>query len=322
MILLWGILQDRPLALVRAALARRGAAVFMLDQKDAARAQIQLRVDADVAGAIQVGDERCDLAAVSAVYVRNHDSSTLDFAPDTGDAEAARRHVAAVDDVVTAWLDVAPAFVVNPFSAMASNSSKPYQLSLIRAAGFATPDTLLTTDAAAVAQFRERHGELIYKSISGVRSIVSRFTAEHAERLADLRWCPTQFQQYIPGRDHRVHTVGDDIFACEIVSAADDYRYGARQGMDVELRACELPPDCAARCLALARSLGLPVAGIDLRRTPDGEWFCFEANPSPAFSYYESATGQPIADAIAALLVSGAAGKAASGPPARRSHAR
>jgi len=48
MILLWGILQDRPLALVRAALARRGAAVFMLDQKDAARAQIQLRVDADV----------------------------------------------------------------------------------------------------------------------------------------------------------------------------------------------------------------------------------------------------------------------------------
>jgi glutathione synthase/RimK-type ligase-like ATP-grasp enzyme len=302
MILLWGILQDRPLALVRAALARLGAAVFVLDQMDAARAQIELRVGADVAGAIRVGDEHCDLAAVSAVYVRNYDSRTLEFAPEAGDIEAARRHAVAVDDVVTAWLEVAPAFVVNPFSAMASNSSKPYQLSLIRAAGFATPDTLLTTDAAAVAQFRARHGELIYKSISGVRSIVSRFTAEHAERLTDLRWCPTQFQQHIPGRDHRVHTVGDDIFACEIVSEADDYRYGARQGHAVELRACELPADCAERCWKLARALALPVAGIDLRRTPDGEWFCFEANPSPAFSYYESATGQPIADAIAALL--------------------
>jgi glutathione synthase/RimK-type ligase-like ATP-grasp enzyme len=305
MILLWGIAQDRPLALVRAALARRGEAVFWLDQKEAPRTQVELRVAADVGGAIRVGDEHCDLAAVSAVYVRNYDSRTLEFEPDAGDLDAVRRHAVDVDDVVTTWLDVAPAFVVNPFSAMASNNSKPFQLSLIRAAGFATPDTLLTTDAAAVARFRERHGELIYKSISGVRSIVSRFTAEHAERLADLRWCPTQFQQHIPGRDHRVHTVGDDIFACEIVSAADDYRYGARQGHEVELRACALPPDCAERCLRLARSLKLPVAGIDLRRTPDGEWFCFEANPSPAFSYYESSTGQPIADAIAALLVAG-----------------
>jgi glutathione synthase/RimK-type ligase-like ATP-grasp enzyme len=308
MILLWGIAQDRPLALVRAALARRGAAVFWLDQKDASRTQVELRVDADVGGAVRVGDERCDLAAVSAVYVRNYDSRTLELAPDAGDMDAdmdvVRRRAVAVDDVVTAWLDVAPAFVINPFSAMASNNSKPYQLSLIRAAGFATPDTLLTTDAAAVAQFRERHGELIYKSISGVRSIVSRFTAEHAERLADLRWCPTQFQEYIPGRDHRVHTVGDDVFACEIISSADDYRYGARQGMDVELRACELPPDCAERCQRLAQSLGLPVAGIDLRRTPEGEWYCFEVNPSPAFSYYEAVTQQPIADAIAALLVS------------------
>jgi glutathione synthase/RimK-type ligase-like ATP-grasp enzyme len=313
MILLWGIAQDRPFALVRAALARLGAAVFVLDQQQATWAQIELRVGADVAGAIRVGDERCDLAAVSAVYVRNYDPHSLDFGLGAADTEAARRHAVAVDDVVTAWLEVAPAFVVNPFSAMAFNSSKPYQLSLIREAGFATPDTLLTTDPAAVAQFRERHGELIYKSISGVRSIVSRFTAEHAERLTDLRWCPTQFQQHIPGRDHRVHTVGDDIFACEIVSAADDYRYGARQGHAVELRACELPPDCAERCWKLARSHALPVAGIDLRRTPDGEWFCFEANPSPAFSYYESATGQPIADAIAALLVTGGPARSASG---------
>jgi len=52
----------------------------------------------------------------------------------------------------------------------------------------------------------------------------------------------------------------------------------------------------------LAASLDLVVAGIDLRRTPDGEWYCFEVNPSPAFSYYESATHQPISAAIAALL--------------------
>jgi D-alanine-D-alanine ligase-like ATP-grasp enzyme len=49
----------------------------------------------------------------------------------------------------------------------------------------------------------------------------------------------------------------------------------------------------------------LHVAGIDLRRTPDGEWYCFEVNPSPAFLYYETATGLPIAAAIARILAAG-----------------
>jgi hypothetical protein len=304
MILLWGVSHDRPFSLVCDALARRGAAPFVLDQMDAPRTDVELRVGPEVAGTIRIGGTRCELAAISAVYVRCYDCRTLAFGPEAGDAESLRRHALSLDEVMIAWLDVTPAFVVNRLSAMASNSSKPYQLGLIRAAGFATPDTLLSTDPVAVTQFRERHGEIIYKSISGVRSIVSRFTEEHAERLADLRWCPTQFQEYVPGRDFRVHTVGDEVFACEIVSQADDYRYGARQGHDVELRAATVPVDCAERCLALARSLGLPVAGIDLRRTPADEWFCFEVNPSPAFSYYESATGQPIAEAIAGLLVS------------------
>jgi glutathione synthase/RimK-type ligase-like ATP-grasp enzyme len=64
-----------------------------------------------------------------------------------------------------------------------------------------------------------------------------------------------------------------------------------------------LPDDCADRCRRLAHALRLPVAGIDLRRTPQGEWYCFEVNPSPAFSYYEAATHQPIAEAIAGLLM-------------------
>jgi len=48
--------------------------------------------------------------------------------------------------------------------------------------------------------------------------------------------------------------------------------------------------------------MSLVLAGNDLRRTPDGQWFCFEVNPSPGFTYYEQATGQPIADAIASIL--------------------
>jgi hypothetical protein len=309
MILLWGVTQDRPLAKVREALEERGSVYFFLDQARAAETELDLRVGAEVSGTIRISGETCGLEDVSAVYVRCHDSRNA--LPQSLQTDDARRHAAALDDLVTAWLGVTQARVVNSFAAMASNSSKPYQLSLIAKTGFAVPDTLLSTDMDAVSAFWERHGQIIYKSTSGVRSIVSRLKNEDRGRLHDIRWCPTQFQQYIPGRDYRVHVVGGEIFATEIVSEADDYRYGGRQGLAVELRGYALPDDCANRCHALAASLELAVAGIDLRCTPDGEWYCFEVNPSPAFSFYESATHQPVSEAIAALLAG-----ARTSPPA------
>src|SRR5947209_13713875 len=185
---------------------------------------------------------------------------------------------------------------------MASNGSKPYQASLIQEFGFAVPATLLTTDPAAVLEFWEQHGTVVYKSISGVRSIVAQLSSSRLTDLEKVRWCPTQFQQHIRGRDYRVHVVGDDVFPCEVLSAADDYRYDPDT---VGRRACVLPADIAERCRTMAAALGLVVAGIDLRRAPEDEWYCFEVNPSPAFTYSEEATGQPMAVAIAALLMKG-----------------
>jgi hypothetical protein len=47
---------------------------------------------------------------------------------------------------------------------------------------------------------------------------------------------------------------------------------------------------------------GLAIAGIDLKVTRDNRVYCFEVNPSPAYSYYESNTGQPISSAVADYL--------------------
>lgn len=303
MILLWGSEDDTPLAAVRDALVGRGAPIFLLDQRRAAETRIELCTGEDVAGEIRLGAERCDLAKVTGVYVRGGD--TRGFTPGAAADEALARHAQNLDETLPAFLDVTAALVLNPLEAMATNGSKPYQLGLIRAHGFSTPDTLITTEPTAVREFLGRHGALIYKSVSGVRSIVSRLSADHLERLDDISWCPTQFQQYVAGRDYRVHVVDTAIFACEIVSEADDYRYAGRQAEEVDLKTTAIPSFLADQCRRLAASLGLVVAGIDLRLTPGGEWFCFEVNPSPAFTYYESATGLPIADSIAALLVRG-----------------
>ena len=187
---------------------------------------------------------------------------------------------------------------------MASNNSKPYQSAHIRSLGFEIPDTIITRDPKTVIKFWKRHGAVIYKSVSGVRSIVSRLTPEHLGRLSDISWCPTQFQEYIPGNDYRVHVVGDEIFSCQIISKADDYRYAARQGERVRIIPFDLPEDIGFRCRALTKAMGLVMAGLDLRLTPDGKWYCFEVNPSPGFTYYQRACGHHIDEAIARVLAS------------------
>jgi glutathione synthase/RimK-type ligase-like ATP-grasp enzyme len=99
----------------------------------------------------------------------------------------------------------------------------------------AVPETLVTTDPAAVLAFLEEHGEIIYKSVSGVRSKVSKLRSEHLERIEHVSSCPTQFQQHISGVDYRVHVVGDEVFAARLVSTADDYRYADGPGDDLEV---------------------------------------------------------------------------------------
>jgi hypothetical protein len=312
--LLWGLAGDGPLARVREELDRLGAPVWLLDQRDVLDTEVELETADRPAGRIRVRDRQVDLAEVTAAYVRPFIAGDLPSIAAQGRESDAWRHAAAVDEAIACWLEVTDALVVNPLSAMTGNGSKPWQARRIQAVGFAVPETVVTTEPREVRRFWRHHEQVIYKSVSGVRSRVARLRPQDGRRLADVAACPTQFQRYVPGTDVRVHQVGGRVFATEIACDADDYRYAADQGHPrPELTPFDLPPTVQAGCRRLAAALGLTVAGIDLRVTPDGTWYCFEVNPSPAFSYYEHATGQPVAQAVACLL-------AAAGPV--RHHAR
>lgn len=76
-------------------------------------------------------------------------------------------------------------------------------------------------------------------------------------------------------------------------------------GPPAAIRPAELPADLAARCIDLSAALGLSLAGIDLRRTPEGDWYCFEVNTCPGFTYFEEDDEKPITEAVARLLVAG-----------------
>lgn len=303
LILLWGLESDPPLVEARDQLELLGVPMLFVDQRRVLETEIEVTIGDTIEGLLRIENESIDLADATAMYVRAYESVRLNEIAASGPGSASWNHAEQVDDILASWSELTSALVVNRFSASAANGSKPYQLHQIHKLGWNIPETLITTDPEEARAFWRRHGQVIYKSVSAIRSRVCRLNRGHIPRFADIAWCPTQFQQYIDGVDYRVHVVGDKVFACEVNSSADDYRYSAEAP---EIRAFSLPEEIEHRCKITAADMNLSIAGLDLRRTPGGEWFCFEVNPSPAFTYYEQATGQPIGQALALLLVEGA----------------
>lgn len=287
MIIVWGPLDDAPVATVLDALTERATDVVHLDDRALDAVRYEVTIGPAVAGWIEVGGRQIDLEEIDGIYLR------------PGEQRGAAQTTSAT---LLAVAGAMQATVVNRPAAGRSNLSKPFQLALIRAAGIATPDTLVTSDPIAAKAFLARHGRIVYKSISGQRSIVNAIDATEPERLDRVGHGPVQLQQWIDGLDVRVHVVGDRWFATSVTSPATDYRYAPEDGSSVELAPFDVPEQLGKDLVGMSSDMGLLVAGIDLRRTYDAGWFCFEVNPSPGFTYYEDHTGQPIAAAIAELL--------------------
>lgn len=304
MILVAGILADGLIELMCARLDDMGYKYMFLDE---------LRFPGDyqatwsvgnggIAGYVEGPSGRVDLEDVTGIYARyvHHRGGP----PREGCSEREQEIITAEFQATLMYLfDAMPCAVVNRVKASTSNDSKLYQELLVSSYGFLTPRTLVTTDPAQATAFYEACGKkVIYKSVSSVRSIVRRLKDADLPRLEAVKNCPTQFQEWVNGVDIRVHVVGNETFATELVSEASDYRYASRSGDSLTARAIDIPPEIASACTGLAKDAGLLVAGIDLRRTPDHRYYCFEMNPSPGFLFYERATGQPISEAVANLL--------------------
>jgi RimK-like ATP-grasp domain len=303
-ILLCGIASETCLAIVAEALARLRAPHIIVNQRHVRRLALVLTTqDEGIGGRLTGPGYEVELDEITGIYLRFMDDRRLPEIRDEPPDSQARASCRAFHDLFGQWADVSPATVVNRYAAMGSNSSKPYQSQLIRDHGFGVPETLVTNDPELVSAFQAQHGDLIYKSISGERSIVSRFDASDRERLERVRWCPVQFQAFVNGPNVRVHTVGNEVFATIVKTDAVDYRYAMQQtGNHPELAPYQLDDELAERCIQLSAALGLELAGLDLKLPPDADAVCLEVNPSPVFSYYEQNTGQPIADAVGRLL--------------------
>ncbi|MEN8225804.1 MAG: ATP-grasp domain-containing protein [Bacteroidota bacterium] len=300
-ILVCGSADEAPVEMLIRSLKEMNAQFLILDQASL-HEEVRLRwqiTDNGLAGDISVGEESFSIHQIQSVYHRFVDPEDF-FESDTA-PDITKRSRSVLRSLMELF-DVLDARIVNRRRPMMSNNSKPYQALLIKQAGFSIPETLITDDPSALAEFESSYGPLIYKSISSVRSIVSSFDKSSGSRLESLRTLTTQFQHKIEGFNVRVHVIGDQSFATQIISPTTDYRYAGQEGQEASFSPYELTDDLHNKCLNLSRICKLPFAGIDLIINPE-KVYCLEINPSPGYSYYQDATGQPISDALAEYLM-------------------
>ena len=306
MILLTGIPSEPPLHLAIDAAEQAGIPYVLFSQREAHFSEMAVSLRQDkLDGILRVQETDYRLSDFSGVYVRLMDHRYLPENQAHGPLSADRDQVEKsfiLHEMLFNWLEIAECRVMNRASDMGSNMSKTFQAQFITQVGFRRPITLVTNDQQEVQHFVTEHEHVVYKSLSSVRSIVQTLDNVKMKDLNNVRYLPTQFQTYVPGTNIRVHVVGDALFATEIKSQAVDYRYASREDLEVDMVSTTLPPHIEARCFDLSRLLRLPLCGIDLKLTPDGDYYCFEVNPSPGYSYFQQNTDQNIAAAIVNYL--------------------
>lgn len=300
MIVLWGLIEDGPLAAVHGRLQELHKPFVFVDQRRVQEYEFELQTSGNLNGRILGPDCSVKIDDVQSIYLRPYNFADLDIFAGVDQSSELFKRAVDFEGAMLAWCEMTNAMVVNRPCKMGSNSSKPFQLEIIRNAGFRVPETLITTDPACVAQFHNKYRRVIYKSISGVRSIVSQLTEKDLERVEDVACCPTQFQRFIAGTDYRVHVLNETVFAHRIKCPDDDYRYS----QDARIEPAKLDGELEEQCVRLAQKLGLEFAGIDLRQSVDGDWYCFEVNPSPGFTHFDHGAGD-ISLAVANHLATG-----------------
>ncbi len=291
---------DTPMSMVHDELEKAGAAFFFLDHRKIFSSDIEYTYSQETGTKciVHFNGTCIDLDTITVAYVRPY--NFRDYREMEGKAfnDPMAEKAAGFEQQLMSYLDASGAIVINKSDPSATNNSKPYQLSVIRKAGLSIPETFISNDGSLVRRFLDKTGEAVYKSISGVRSIVHKVADAHLEFIEDVEWCPTLFQKVVPGVNYRAHVLKNEIYTVRIESDKLDYRYG-----QTTMVAEELPAEVAEKCYKLNAMLGLHFSGIDLMRTDEDEWFCFEVNPSPAFSYFQLNSGLPISAGLARFIM-------------------
>lgn len=311
-------LQDDGVPRVRSALAARGARVVWVDST---RMPLEVDLswgDTPAAGRLRTATDAVALGDVDAVWLRHtHIAAGIWELLDPDYAEAIK------GQTLTGLWDVLGTMDhclhVDRIQALQAVPGSVGMLRMAARRGLAVPRTLASNDVDRVAAFLDTcEAGAICKMLDSSASKVPmpggpgyvptrRVTAEDRARLDQVALCPMVFQEDVPKAvELRITVVGERLFTGAVdpngsARGATDWR------QDPELVAAfapwELDPIVAGQVRQLMDDLGLEFGTVDLIVKPDGQHVFLEVNTISFFDFLEEATGLPISEAIADLLV-------------------
>jgi hypothetical protein len=194
--------------------------------------------------------------------------------------------------------------------------NKLYQLKIAGTLGFTLPETLVTNERQALADFYRVHGgEVIVKPLHNSRPVqpdglqqvifTNRLDPVHLQQLDRYDLTPGIYQRNIAkAYEVRVTVVGTTVFAAAVDSQAVAATQQDWRRTKLPFKAYDLPAAEAHRCVALVQALHLRFGAIDLIKGTDGQYYFLEINPNGQWAWLETDCGLPISQAIITELTS------------------
>jgi RimK-like ATP-grasp domain len=218
------------------------------------------------------------------------------------------------NDQISVFLDTLSLYrglVVNSLDSMVTNGSKPLHLTKLSQylqdsqIGIAIPETRISNRPNGFYLSAN-----ICKSLSAVRSTVHLIDKIRQYATGGDTQQLVLIQKYIKGASVRVHVVGTTCVGLIVESQHVDYRIDDK----ASFLHIDLPESIKRVCIELTRAEGLHFSGIDFVVRDDGAWFLLEANPTPAFHYFEKNTSdrrkrRQISNLLLGYLISGGVSK-------------
>jgi glutathione synthase/RimK-type ligase-like ATP-grasp enzyme len=189
---------------------------------------------------------------------------------------------------------------MNDVHAVERARPKVHQLGFAKRLGMDVPDTLITTDTNAARAFIAA-GPTLVKPFTQRYSTFAPASKITADELPDeIGPTPHVFQRIVEKQaDLRVTVIGDDIFACRIVSGELDWRLDPK-GCDY--KTTRLDDVTSGQIVRFMRAMDLTYGAFDFAERDGVPWF-LECNAAGEFGFQEIATGAPISKALAAWLL-------------------
>jgi glutathione synthase/RimK-type ligase-like ATP-grasp enzyme len=182
--------------------------------------------------------------------------------------------------------------------------NKLVQLQVAASCGLRVPRTLVSQDPVVVRRFVAEHREqgTIVKAVRGGRRRFLWTVRVDESQLDDteIELSPTIYQELVPGRMHlRICCFGAEVHTFALESQDLDWR----GDLCVPFRPVMLDEVTRERVIALRSRLGLRMAIMDAKVTPDGEVVWLEANPQGQFLFAQGITGVDLIEPFAEFLV-------------------